>query len=97
MEARTTHSPKKSRPRGPPGRGLVHLLLISAAGLGFAWDGDEKGWVRVSFPFLGMMSVTTFSSLLGLFFLVSKRTIFSFSGCSGVDVSHWEGQTSWAW
>ena len=25
---------------------LAHLLLISAAELGFAWDGDEKGWVR---------------------------------------------------
>ena len=29
--------------------GPFYLLLISAAELGFAWDGDEKGWVRV-FP-----------------------------------------------
>ena len=34
--------------RGAPGHGPVHLLLISVAELGFAWDGDEKGWVRVS-------------------------------------------------
>ena len=35
--------------RGAQGHGPVHLLLlISAAELGFAWDGDEKGWVRVS-------------------------------------------------
>ena len=33
--------------RGAQGHGPVHLLLISAAELCFAWDGDEKGWVRV--------------------------------------------------
>ena len=32
--------------RGAQGHGPVHLLLISAAELGFAWDGAEKGWVR---------------------------------------------------
>ena len=32
------------------GAGPVHRLLISAAELGFAWDGGEKGWVRVSLP-----------------------------------------------
>ena len=36
--------------RGAQGHGPVHLLLISAAELGFAWDGVEKGWVRVSLP-----------------------------------------------
>ena len=36
--------------------GPVHLLLISAAELGFAWDGDEKGWVRVSLRPLRMMT-----------------------------------------
>ena len=36
--------------RGAQGHGLVHLLLIPAAELGFAWDGEEKGWVRVSLP-----------------------------------------------
>ena len=42
--------------RGAPGHGPVHLLLISAAELGFSWDGDEKGWVRVSLPPLRMMT-----------------------------------------
>ena len=41
--------------RWAQGHGPVHLL-ISAAELGFAWDGDEKGWVRVSLPPLRMMS-----------------------------------------
>ena len=36
--------------RGAQCHGPVHLLLISAAELGFAWDGAEKGWVRVSLP-----------------------------------------------
>ena len=42
--------------RGAQGHGPVHLLLISAAELGFAWDGDEQGWVRVSLPPLRMMA-----------------------------------------
>ena len=41
---------------GAHGHGPVHLLLISAAELGFAWDGDEKGWVGVSLPPLRMMT-----------------------------------------
>ena len=36
--------------RGSQGHGPVHLLLISAAELGFAWDGAEHGWVQVSLP-----------------------------------------------
>ena len=32
------------------------FLLISAAELGFAWDGDEKGWVRPSLISLRMMA-----------------------------------------
>ena len=42
--------------RGAQGHGPVHLLLISAAELGFAWDGNEQGWVRVSLPPLRMMT-----------------------------------------
>ena len=42
--------------RSAQGHGPVHLLLISAAEIGFAWDGDEKGWVRVSLPPLRMMT-----------------------------------------
>ena len=37
------------------GHGPVHLVT-SAAELGFAWDGEEKGWVRVSLPPLSMMT-----------------------------------------
>ena len=40
---------------GSQGHGPVHLLLLSAAELGFAWDGAEQGWVRVSLPPLRMM------------------------------------------
>ena len=42
--------------RGSQGPGPIHLLLISAAELGFAWDGAEQGWVRVSLPPLRMMT-----------------------------------------
>ena len=42
--------------RGAQGHGPVHLLLFSAAELGFAWDGNEHGWVRVSLPPLRMMT-----------------------------------------
>ena len=42
--------------RGAQGHGPVHLLLISAAELGFAWDGNEQEWVRVSLPPLRMMA-----------------------------------------
>ena len=48
--------------RGAQGHGPVHLLLISAAEIGFAWDGDEKGWVRVSLLPLRMMTYSTFSN-----------------------------------
>ena len=42
--------------RRAQGHGPVHLLLISAAELGFAWDGAEKGWIRVSLPHLQIMT-----------------------------------------
>ena len=35
---------------GAQGHGPVHLLLISAAEIGFAWDSGEQEWVRVSLP-----------------------------------------------
>ena len=53
--------------RGAEGHGPVHLLLTSEAELGFAWDGEEKGWVRASLPPLGMMTGPTqhyYSSIL---------------------------------
>ena len=42
--------------REAQGRGPVHLPLTSASELGFAWDGEERGWVRVSLPPLRMMT-----------------------------------------
>ena len=42
--------------RGAQGHGPVHLLLISAAEIGFAWDSGEQGWIRVSLPPLRMMA-----------------------------------------
>ena len=52
--------------RRAQGHGPVHILLISAAELGFAWDGAEQGWVRVSLPPLRMMTgpCAAFSTLL---------------------------------
>ena len=41
---------------GTQGHGPVHLLLITAAELGIAWDGNEHGWVRVSLPPLRMIT-----------------------------------------
>ena len=42
--------------RGAQGHGPVHLLLISAAEIGFTWDSGEHGWLRVSLPPLRMMA-----------------------------------------
>ena len=38
------------------GHGPIHLLLASAAQIGFAWDGVEQVWVRESLPPLGMLA-----------------------------------------
>ena len=70
--------------RGTQGHGLVHLLLLSAAELGFAWDAAEQGWVRVSLPPLRMISVPVqhfYSSILdawrfSIFALLSERKGF---------------------
>ena len=80
--------------RGAQGHGPVHLLLISAAELGFAWDGTEKGWVRVSLPPLRMMTGPVqhfYSSILdawrfGVFAKLSER-----KGFSGAEVADFEG------
>ena len=70
--------------RGARGHGPIHLLLISAVELSFAWDGDEKGWVRVSLPPLRMMTgpVQHFRSAIWdawrfqVFARISERTGF---------------------
>ena len=38
------------------GHGPVHLLLTSAAEVGFALDGDDRCWVRPSLPSPRMMN-----------------------------------------
>ena len=68
--------------RGAQGRGPVHLLLTSASELGFVWDSDEKGWVRVSLPPLRMMTgpVQHFRSAIldaWRFSVFASRTTFS--------------------
>ena len=35
---------------GTPGHGSVHLILTSVAEIGFAWDGDEQGWILAALP-----------------------------------------------
>ena len=37
---------------GAPGHGPVHLLLSSAASLGFSWDSDLRVWLRPGLPAL---------------------------------------------
>ena len=70
--------------RGAQGHGPVHLLLVSAAELGFVWDGEEKGQVRVCLPPLRMMSCPVqhfYSSMLDawrccIFAKLSERKAF---------------------
>ena len=38
------------------GHGPVHMLLASAAEIGFAWEGGEHGWLRVVLPPLRMLA-----------------------------------------
>ena len=40
--------------RGAFGHVPVHLL-ISAAEIGFVWDGERQGWIRAALPHLGML------------------------------------------
>ena len=35
---------------GAEEHGPVHLLFLSTAELGFAWDVTEQGWVRAALP-----------------------------------------------
>ena len=67
--------------RCAPGHGPVHLLRISAAELGFAWDGAEQGWVRVSLPHLRIqrsISILLFwmPGVFGVFAKLSERKGF---------------------
>ena len=80
--------------RGAQNHGPVHLLLISAAELGFAWDGNEHGWVRVSLDPLRMMAglVQHFRSAIleawrvHVFAKLSERKVFW-----GVEFANFQG------
>ena len=37
---------------GAAGHGPVHLVLTSAAEIGFGWNGDEPVWIRAALPLL---------------------------------------------
>ena len=41
-----------SAAEGCPGHGPGHLLVESAAEIGFQWSSPELGWVRVGLPVL---------------------------------------------
>ena len=41
---------------GADGHGPVHLLLVSAAEIGFAWDREERGWIRAALLPLRMLA-----------------------------------------
>ena len=69
----------------------IHLLLISAAELGIAWDGDEKGWVRVSLPPLRMITgpVQHFCSSILRFSVFAK--LFERKGFRRVEFAAFSG------
>ena len=41
---------------GADGHGPVHLLRVSAAEFGFAWEGEERGWIRAALLSLRMLA-----------------------------------------
>ena len=53
---------------GADGHGPVHLLLLSDAEIGFAWDGEESGWIRAALSlfgcWLGLFSIFRALSLM---------------------------------
>ena len=73
--------------RGAGGHGPVHLLLGSAAEIGFAWDGGEQGWLGVALPLLRMLAglvqpfVLQFCRL-GSYGYYSACSLWGFSGGS---------------
>ena len=58
---------------GAEGHRPVHLLLVSADELGFAWDGEEKGWVLAALPPLRMCGN---QRCFKVFILVSQHVSF---------------------
>ena len=41
---------------GCPGNGPAHLLVASAAQIGFQWDSRQLGWERLGFPVLSKLA-----------------------------------------
>ena len=41
---------------GSPGHGPIHLLIQSADELGFFWDSEQAGWIRLGHPPLRLMT-----------------------------------------
>ena len=78
--------------RGAPGHGP--LLLISAAELGFAWDGGERGWMR---PSLLPLRMTTgpiqhfFSSILDAWRFRVIAQLAERKGFRGVQFADFQG------
>ena len=64
-----------------PGHGPVHLLLISAAEIGFDWDGQQQSWIRAAVPPLRMLAgpIQHFQS----FFLRPGSSKFVLSAATG--------------
>ena len=80
--------------RGSQGHGLVHLLLLSAAELGFAWDGAEQGWARVSLPPLRMITGPIqhfYSSLLDAWRFSVFAKLSERKGFRGVEFADFQG------
>ena len=80
--------------RGSQGHGPVHPLLISAAELGFAWDGAEQGRVRVSLPPLRMMTGLVqhfYSSILDAWRFSFFAKLSAKKGFRGVEYADFQG------
>ena len=76
------------------GRVLVMVLLISAAELGFAGDGDERGWVRPSLPPLWMLTGPIqhfFSSILDAWRCRVFAKLAEREGFQGVQFADFQG------
>ena len=72
----------------------MHLLLVSAAELGFAWDGGERGWVRPSLPPCRMMTDDIqhfFSYILDAWRFRVFAQLAERKGCRGVKFADFKG------
>ena len=63
---------------GCPGHGPIHLLVASAAEIGFRWDPDALAWVRPGLPLL--------SNLPGLFSILRAAILDAWRDKVSVDL-----------